>query len=349
MTSDLNTMLRIARDAWEGGYATIVATVNAALAKRAGNHRLASGDGVRPVPLSLALRSIRRALHCDEIDAMWQCSFDVNHRKVLIGVRPEHAVPWTVADIGIGSSAHPEGDLQAAIQRIEIRAHETTWRPENVVRSTEEVAAWWRRWFDAILRESVPNACVIVRNGDNWHIEFKIGDHTESGGYPHRKGMAYAQELIRACPRGIEALELEARERADGTAGATEARALRVSRQESLDKETIRHLRQMRAKIVQEIEELQPTDPTAAEAMSRIELAPIDRQIANSVGLGGRPRSFVDESEKSRKRVGDALREVRKQLAASMPRLARHLDICISGTGTTFSYRPESPVSWRVD
>lgn len=70
------------------------------------------------------------------------------------------------------------------------------------------------------------------------------------------------------------------------------------------------------------------------------------RELAAAYGLGGRPRTTGDATERARKAVAMRIATAIKAIRESHPALARHLELAVS-TGRFCVYRPEETVIWH--
>lgn len=72
-------------------------------------------------------------------------------------------------------------------------------------------------------------------------------------------------------------------------------------------------------------------------------------ELAAAVGLGGRDRAAVSQSERARVNVTRAIRAASNKIATHSPALGDYLLVTIH-TGTFCAYRPDprSPISWQV-
>ena len=76
------------------------------------------------------------------------------------------------------------------------------------------------------------------------------------------------------------------------------------------------------------------------------EMESLKREIVCAVGLGGRRREMVSDTERLRKTVSKAISRVVSPLHVSHPGLGRHLSRSIR-LGRFMSYTPGRPVRWR--
>lgn len=77
------------------------------------------------------------------------------------------------------------------------------------------------------------------------------------------------------------------------------------------------------------------------------ERAALIRELAAATGFGGRNRRLGDETERARKTVGARLRDSLRRIDRVHPELAAHLRRAVR-MGTTCSYRPATPTTWRL-
>ena len=82
------------------------------------------------------------------------------------------------------------------------------------------------------------------------------------------------------------------------------------------------------------------SEPAPSATSSRAELAA-------ALGLDGRPRRAGDPAERARKAVTARIRLTIGRIDREHPDLGRHLANSVR-TGTTCSYRPETPILWAV-
>jgi hypothetical protein len=75
----------------------------------------------------------------------------------------------------------------------------------------------------------------------------------------------------------------------------------------------------------------------------------IARELARSVGLGGRDRRAASAAERARVSVTRAIRHALARIHVHAPRLGAHLDHAIR-TGTYCAYRPdpEMKIRWQT-
>jgi hypothetical protein len=79
---------------------------------------------------------------------------------------------------------------------------------------------------------------------------------------------------------------------------------------------------------------------------ARFEAEAVTAELAAAYGLGGRPRSGADPTERARKAVANRIRDALSRIEAAHPDLGRHLRNSVR-TGTFCSYQPERPTTWN--
>jgi non-specific serine/threonine protein kinase len=74
----------------------------------------------------------------------------------------------------------------------------------------------------------------------------------------------------------------------------------------------------------------------------------VAQQLASAIGLGGRDRKSLTDSERARTAVTKRIRAAIKKIRDSMPSLGRHLAVHVK-TGYFCSYNPPTDglISWR--
>jgi hypothetical protein len=173
---------------------------------------------------------------------------------------------------------------------------------------------------------------VFRREGDYWMIAW--------GGSTFRlrdvKGLGYIAALLRSPGRDVHVLELVGASldlAADGGA-VLDGRA---------KEEFARRL----ADLEEELEQARTwNDAERAGALSE-EIDFLTRELAQSMGLGGRSRSFGSPAERARVSATKAIRTAIRLIGTHSPELAAHLDAGIQ-TGRFCSYAPPgaAPPAW---
>ncbi|MGH3398211.1 MAG: hypothetical protein ACRDPO_26335, partial [Streptosporangiaceae bacterium] len=122
-----------------------------------------------------------------------------------------------------------------------------------------------------------------------------------------------------------------------GPAGHAEAGRTGQPGQPVLDAEAIAGYRGRLRRLDAELDELTPGSD--ADRAARAERDWLVAQLASATGLGGRPRSFPDDSERARVAVGKAIRRALTRITAADAVIGEHLRQAVR-TGARCSYWP---------
>ncbi len=96
-----------------------------------------------------------------------------------------------------------------------------------------------------------------------------------------------------------------------------------------------------------ELAEARRNNDLAKQKSQQEELRSLADELGRHTGLGGRHRRLGDETEKTRHRVGNAIKTALKKVQKDHPALRDHLWESIRRPfGTAPSYSPNSPVTW---
>lgn len=195
--------------------------------------------------------------------------------------------------------------------------------------ATREAAA-----LDLTIRGESPRdapraALVCTREGRYWRIS--LGHRSTS--VEHNIGMFHLAVLIANPGQEIPAIDLAA-----GVAALSNPNGGGASGQSMLDHVAVRDYRERLARLRNEIDELEATDPERA-ALRRAERDWLVAELARATGIGGRPRRFPDEAERARVAVGKAIRRAILRIAETDALVAEHLQNTVH-TGLRCYYRP---------
>lgn len=178
---------------------------------------------------------------------------------------------------------------------------------------------------------------VFQREGRLWHLRFRGAEAT----VPDSKGMRDLAVLLARPDQEVHALDLVE------AAGGPPARAAGGHVGERLDAKARAAYRQRLADLQEELAEAEGHADEGRVAMLREERGFLAEELAGALGLGGRPRTLGDRSERARKAVAMRIRTAVTIIGEVHPDLARHLDRSIA-TGRFCAYRPETPVIWQL-
>ncbi|MEM7136950.1 MAG: AAA family ATPase [Myxococcota bacterium] len=174
--------------------------------------------------------------------------------------------------------------------------------------------------------ESPSRRFTIDRVGDAWRIshdskEFHLKD---------MKGIRLLAELVGNPGREYHVLDL-----GDGAKAPID----RGDAGEVLDEEARRQYQSRVATLREELEEAESWNDAGRAERAREELAFLERELSQALGLGGRQRRTGSAAERARVNVQRRIRDAIRRVEAHDPKLAKHLDQAIR-TGTFCSYDP---------
>jgi hypothetical protein len=98
----------------------------------------------------------------------------------------------------------------------------------------------------------------------------------------------------------------------------------------------------------EEIDDARNANDLFRAERAEAELDALVQQLAEAFGLSGRSRGTGSAAERARSAVGWRIRSAVRQVTEVNPELGRHLRNSIR-TGAWCSYRPETPVDWRIE
>jgi hypothetical protein len=114
-----------------------------------------------------------------------------------------------------------------------------------------------------------------------------------------------------------------------------------------LDERARREIRARAADLQHEIDDADAAHDLARAERAREELDRLVDTITGAVGLHGRARGLGSPAERARSAVTWRIRSAIKKIAATHPRLGRHLDNAVR-TGHFCVYEPEHPIAWLL-
>ena len=176
---------------------------------------------------------------------------------------------------------------------------------------------------------------VFRREGDYWSVAFE-------GRTVHvrdLKGMRYLAQLLAHPGREVHVLDLVAAETGQKTA-LGDAGLL-------LDERAKSAYRRRLTEIDDDIEQARVLEDAEREAQADAERAFLIRELARSIGLGGRGRRAASDSERARSGVTRAVRQAIARIGEHHPQLGEHLESTVH-TGTHCAYVPDpgAPAAW---
>ena len=178
---------------------------------------------------------------------------------------------------------------------------------------------------------------VFRREGDYWSVLFD----GQTVRVRDLKGMRYLAQLVAHSGREFHVLDLVAAETGQRTSLGDAG--------EILDEQAKAAYRRRLAEIEDDIEQARALEDAGREAQADAERDFLVRELAGSVGLGGRDRRAASASERTRSGVTRAIRQGIARIGEHHPRLGEHLDRAVR-TGTYCAYVPEpgDRPTWRT-
>ena len=296
-----------------------------------------------------AVLSAAEGRHSDA-DARFAISAGVFNRLSLV---------WEEADVlhRWGRALASAGEGNRAIEKLDA-ATEIYRRHGAGQRWIDHVAADRSRIEDSTRNEpqatSVPDAtsAVFRREGEYWTISYRDrlirlkdmkGLRYIAYLLAHPGEQFHVHDLVAVVDRATQADETSPRDfelrvaKDLGDAGAI------------LDPRAKVEYRSRHVELQCDLAEAEKANDGGRAELIREELEMLEEQLATAVGLGGRDRKAADHAERTRSRVGRAIRNSLKSIRESDPPLGHHLATCIR-TGYLCEYRPGPEVSlaWRL-
>jgi len=193
---------------------------------------------------------------------------------------------------------------------------------------------------------------MFCKEGDFWTISYR--DHTFR--LKNMKGLHYIAYLLAHPGEQFHVHELAAVVDHATQAGDTSPRdsELRVANDLGdagaiLDRRAKTEYRSRRVELQGELAQAEAANDVGRAERILEELEMLEEQLARAVGLGGRDRKAADHAERTRTRVGKAIRNSLKSICENDSSLGHHLETCIR-TGYLCAYRPgpEASLAWRL-
>jgi hypothetical protein len=185
---------------------------------------------------------------------------------------------------------------------------------------------------------------VLRQEGDYW----VVGASPGSVRLRDSKGLRYLAELLRAPGRDIHVLDLLTADAASGPRGPAEKRVEidGVDAAPLLDARARAAYRDRVAELRADLELAEAENDTGRSAAIRGEIERIGDALARTLGLGGRDRRMASAAERARINITRSIHAVLDKLAATEPRLARHLRASVT-TGRFCRYDPGADGDYR--
>jgi tetratricopeptide (TPR) repeat protein len=176
----------------------------------------------------------------------------------------------------------------------------------------------------------------MVREGDVWTVTFDA----RTVRLKDAKGIRLLARLLAEPGHEIHALDLAG---APGLVGGDGGEPV-------LDAAAKESYRRRLSDLAEDVDEARRDNDPERAARAEAEIDALTDQLAAAVGVGGRDRRAMSQSERARVAATRNLRAVIQRAADVHPSLGRHLQMTIR-TGTYCSYQPDPrvPVNWTVD
>jgi predicted ATPase len=172
----------------------------------------------------------------------------------------------------------------------------------------------------------------LLRQGEVWQLSF--GGKTTQ--VKHLKGLDDLAALLTRPEHDVHCLELIGGADVGGDRGP------------ALDDRARRDYQARVRELQNEIDRARDANDIGHAERAEAELDALVQQLSDAFGLGGRARQSGSAAERARSAVSWRIRAAIKRIREHHPELGRHLENAVR-TGAWCSYRPEAPVSWRVE
>ena len=200
-----------------------------------------------------------------------------------------------------------------------------------------------------------PSTAVLLRrDGQQWML--RVGGHAAR--LPDTKGMRYLHYLLRHAGREFHVSDLVAQVEAGG--GAPLARKAAELAQDGvaagegglgpmLDARAKAAYRARLTDLRAELDEAEAWHDDERACRARAEMDALSRELARSLGLGGRDRDSANPAERARINVTRLLKRAVDAIAAHEAALARHLRTSVRRGGfCSYEPDPDRPVAWTL-
>ena len=190
---------------------------------------------------------------------------------------------------------------------------------------------------------AMDDTCVFRQEGEYWTLAY----HGKMTRLRDTKGLHYIARLLAQPGCDLHVRDLATmNQRSDGPDGA-ESICVEGDLGAIVDARATAQYKERLAEARQELEEATTAGDLGQAARLQHEVETITEQLTATYGLGGRPRTAGDPAERVRKRVTNQIRRALDRIGAAHPELGRHLTNALR-TGFVCTYRPESPMAWRL-
>jgi hypothetical protein len=274
-----------------------------------------------------------------------------------IGICKRYSLPWEEAEalhhwgktlLQAGRRDRAREKLDSAIKIYREHGGGQAWidRVEADRRRTEPPSAQPQNGrTDA---ETTGRDAVFHNEGDFWTISyldrsFRLRD---------ARGLHYIACLLAHPNQRFHVRELSANVAGDALSAAISDPSLHADREDAppiLDSKAKADYRARLSQLRSDLDEAERMNDTGRAERIRSELEFVNDELSAAVGLGGRDRKMSDQGERTRLRIGKAIRSALSGIREQDPSLAHHLGTCIR-TGYYCAYlpNPRQVVSWKL-
>jgi hypothetical protein len=187
--------------------------------------------------------------------------------------------------------------------------------------------------------ETAAERGLIRRMGPGWLVT--VADR--SAMVPDLVGIRYLAELVTHPGQPIPALAL-----AQAPAGPPQL-PTESAGHEILDEEARDAYRARLLALAHELDECEANNDIGLAEKLRAERDALLDQLERATGLGRRPRTFTDDSERARTAVRKAIRRAIDTIDREAPGIAQHLrDYVVTGTSCRYLPAPDAAVEWSA-
>jgi hypothetical protein len=193
------------------------------------------------------------------------------------------------------------------------------------------------------------NRGAVFRNeGDFWTISYL----DRSIRLKDMRGLHHIAYLLARPNERFHVRELSASVGGDTFSAPTFDPDLHADREDAppiLDAKSKADYRARRSELRADLEEAERMNDTGRAERIRQELEFVNDELSAAVGLSGRDRKMSNQGERTRQRIGKAIRSALRGIREHDPSLAHHLSSCIR-TGYYCAYLPDphQPISWKL-
>jgi len=195
-----------------------------------------------------------------------------------------------------------------------------------------------------------PPSYALERKGAQWLLRFD-GNETMVN---HSTGMDYIARLLQSPDMSYLCTDLDRMVRGVPTSKKSQSvepglnEDVVDNQDEIMDEEALRQTHERYIELQMELEDAEMCNDIGRGDEIRLEMDTLMDLMKKAMGAGGRSRKFDNETEKSRKGVGNAIRRTLKAITEGSAEAGAHLTLSIE-IGRDLVYRPNSEIVWNVD